>query len=131
MPIKNYLTSKLVPLLRTIPGLFEAVDQTFVIETVVGQLVIRIFDDWVACRFLDVEKAKTKFTISSCAGGRLNHFSGKWNWHWFDVAPYDAPKVYKFATAAHLDLLAEVVWREIEDLTPEAVAKSKEISAGT
>jgi hypothetical protein len=46
------------------------------IETCAGLLEICPFEDWIACRFDDVDLAKS--TVSS---GYLNRYSGKWNWN--------------------------------------------------
>ena len=52
------------------------------LRTVVGDLDISVFDDWVATRFADPEAAKALLNprgeLGSC---RLNPFSGKWNFH--------------------------------------------------
>lgn len=53
------------------------------IETNAGPLEIDFMCDnepWIACRFIDVDKAKRRFYI----GQRLNPYSGKWNWHVFE-----------------------------------------------
>lgn len=47
----------------------------WVIETKAGTLRASIQDDWLACKFDDVAKAKG-LALSS----RLNPYSGKWNW---------------------------------------------------
>ena len=49
-------------------------------DTAAGLLEIHPYDDWIACRFDDVERAKAQ--VSS---GYLNRYSGKWNWNF--VAP--------------------------------------------
>lgn len=46
------------------------------LDTRGGLLEIHPYEDWIACRFDDVELAKT--TVSS---GYLNRYSGKWNWN--------------------------------------------------
>ncbi len=50
------------------------------LDTRAGLLEIQPYDDWIACRFDDVDQAKAQ--VSS---GYLNRYSGKWNWHF--VAP--------------------------------------------
>ncbi len=50
------------------------------LDTCAGLLEIHPYEDWIACRFDDVELAKAK--VSS---GDLNCYSGKWNWNF--VAP--------------------------------------------
>jgi hypothetical protein len=60
------------------------------IETVAGALDLAPQDGWLACRFVDVERAKS---LLGCTwGGRLNPVSGKWNWHpeHLDAAAVDA-----------------------------------------
>lgn len=46
------------------------------LETVAGALHITPYDTWVATRFEDVARAKSKV-----GQGSLNPYSGKWNWH--------------------------------------------------
>lgn len=46
------------------------------LETIAGPLECKVYDDWIAMRFLDVKAAKERI-----AGGSLNSYSGKWNWH--------------------------------------------------
>ena len=53
-------------------------DDGFVLITPIGQLIIWIYDCWIACRFEDVHAA-TVFTKGVC-----NPFSGKWNWHYYN-----------------------------------------------
>ena len=64
----------------------------FRIMTQLGALDVQLFDDkngaWIAAIWDDLDKAKAyldKNTFS--ANRRLNHFSGKWNWHWAEQAP--------------------------------------------
>lgn len=54
------------------------------LDTTAGLLDIKPHDDWVACRFDDVELARAK--VSS---GYLNRYSGKWNWHFVAPTPED------------------------------------------
>jgi hypothetical protein len=58
------------------------------IETSLGTLVVTPYDNWIACHFKDVEKAKQHLS-----GDRLNKFSGKWNWHSHEFySPYIGDK---------------------------------------
>jgi hypothetical protein len=50
----------------------------FMLNTPIGLLNIWIFENWIACRFDDVEAA----TVFS--RGVSNRFSGKWNWHYYN-----------------------------------------------
>jgi hypothetical protein len=52
------------------------------VETVAGTLRLNIHDNWIACRFHDVARAKQHV----CSGpyARLNPYSGKWNWDGVD-----------------------------------------------
>jgi hypothetical protein len=54
----------------------------FLIETTAGELSVRIYEDWLACRFDDVARAK-----KIAPWGSLNPFSGKWNWMGLDTLP--------------------------------------------
>ena len=49
-----------------------------ILKTPIGPLLIRIFDNWIACRFDDVPAAYI-FTM-----GKSNRYSGKWNWHYYN-----------------------------------------------
>lgn len=55
----------------------------FVVETIAGPLRIHPYDDWIACRFADVARARAHFGPGDA---RLNRHSGKWNWHAFKPA---------------------------------------------
>jgi len=46
------------------------------LDTIGGLLDIKPYEDWVACRFDDVERANEQIHF-----GQLNRYSGKWNWH--------------------------------------------------
>ena len=54
------------------------------LETIAGPMDCSPYEDWLACRFVDVEKAKQVIGASS-----LNPFSGKWNWHYTKPTPTD------------------------------------------
>lgn len=54
-------------------------DGTLVIETTAGVLGITPMGDWIAGRFLDVDRAKRVLPHGNL--DRLNAFSGKWNFH--------------------------------------------------
>lgn len=56
----------------------------FKTETIIGPLHVRPMDDWLACRFIDVAAAAKHFNVTAISEHRLNPYSGKWNWHWFD-----------------------------------------------
>lgn len=46
----------------------------FVLPTTIGELWITPYDDWIACRWGNVDKARA-------AGLDCNPYSGKWNFH--------------------------------------------------
>lgn len=125
--LQSHLAKTLAPMLVKIGARKVSEDrEEYKIKTVVGELFISICDNWVHCCFEDVAAARKHFGDHGFQC-RLNPCSGKWNWHWFDVDP--KVLVEKPTVKGHLKLLADTVWREIEDLTPEAVAKSKLILA--
>jgi len=66
--VLEFITSK-----GATPGSFY----DFEIETKAGNLHLTPYDTWVACRFDDVERARTIVGND----GRLNRCSGKWNFH--------------------------------------------------
>lgn len=123
-----YLASVLAPMLCKI-GAARASDtrQEYKINTVVGMLFVAIYEDWVHCCFEDVAAAKAHFKVTGICQHRLNPCSGKWNWHHWDVRLDDVHLTGVKRDRAILDLLAVTVWREIQDLTPEAVEESKRI----
>jgi hypothetical protein len=45
----------------------------YVLDTIIGALWITPYDDWIACRWKDVEKARAVVDCNPC--------SGKWNFH--------------------------------------------------
>lgn len=51
------------------------------LDTPAGRLWISIYDDWIACRFDDVELGR-QFTAT--CGRTCNPYSGKWNFHFFN-----------------------------------------------
>jgi len=58
------------------------------IQTAIGPLEVTLYDKdgqgpWIACAFLDVEKARLHFGVSPSDffKFRLNPYSGKWNFH--------------------------------------------------
>lgn len=59
------------------------------LETVAGAMQVLPCEDWLACRFHDVERAK-KFSPA----GSLNPFSGKWNWHYTKPTEADLAHLY-------------------------------------
>jgi len=46
----------------------------YVLDTIIGELWITVYDDWIACRWDNVDKARA-------AGLGCNPYSGKWNFH--------------------------------------------------
>lgn len=68
----------LVPIPDRMPE--EAIEYT--VTTRAGLLKVYIYDDWIACRFEDVAKAR-----EVVRSGTLNPYSGKWNWHGLGVVP--------------------------------------------
>jgi hypothetical protein len=64
----------------------------FRIMTQSGALDVQLYDDkngaWIAAIWDDVKKAAAYLDAKTfSAGRRLNHFSGKWNWHWSEQTP--------------------------------------------
>lgn len=44
-------------------------------------------DPWIACRWLPEDMAEVNRALGQIGGGRLNQFSGKWNWHTYEQTP--------------------------------------------
>ena len=51
----------------------------YAVATVAGKLYVTIYEDWIACRFEEPERAK------AIGDTRLNPCSGKWNHHYDDA----------------------------------------------
>jgi len=125
IPYDHVLEAKLAPMLLALPGATKIGEQQIVVPTRLGRLRVHIFDDWVGCRFLDdLEPARKHFGVRNIGtAARLNPFSGKWN---FEVGADVFPRPKKTRNrwpAAALKTLADIVWREVQDLTVESVAK--------
>lgn len=94
------------------------------LETVVGTLSVILCEedgDWIACRFEDVEKAKQHFGIFNICQGRLNPYSGKWNWHcWEFMTRDEVEKMHRTSKVsdAHLKALAEAFLAAVQPLIP-------------
>jgi hypothetical protein len=116
--LKPYLAKTLAPMLLDIGArkVSESREE-YKIETTIGELFISIYDNWVHCCFEDVAAARKHFGDHGFQC-RLNPCSGKWNWHFWDVRSDQTTKNWRKET---LKLLAETVWREIEDLTKQEV----------
>ena len=74
-------------------GAVDAVFETswrMQLPTKLGKLCISVHDDWLACRFDDVERAVRHFGSLPM---RLNPNSGKWNWGCGERAP--APELFE------------------------------------
>ena len=61
----------------------------YAVATVAGSLYVTVYDDWIACRFEEPERAK------AIGDTRLNPYSGKWNHH------YDAAEFKSRRTTRH------------------------------
>lgn len=95
---------------------------TFTAQTICGPLTITPLDNFIACRFEDVEKAKAHFGVRDYDVGakRLNPFSGKWNWHWFEGAAYKT-RPSKAHVKAGIDAVLKTLTAEVEAiLAPNA-----------
>ena len=51
----------------------------YTVATVAGKLYVTVYDNWIACRFEEPERAK------AISDTRLNPYSGKWNHHYDDA----------------------------------------------
>lgn len=52
------------------------------LDTIAGELEINVYDGWLATRFADVDRANALLNPRGHLGdGRLNPFSGKYNFH--------------------------------------------------
>jgi hypothetical protein len=70
--VTTYLES-----IGTRPGGFYDLE----LDTPAGLLNLSVYEDWVATRFEDVERAAT---ITKAIGRPCNPYSGKWNFHYYD-----------------------------------------------
>jgi hypothetical protein len=119
--LQSYLAKQLAPmLLKEGARKVSESREEYKIQTVIGELFIHIQADFVHCCFEDVAAARQHFGDHGFQH-RLNPCSGKWNWHVWDVQR-DPDAVGNWRKNV-LKNLAEIVWREIEDLTPKAAAE--------
>jgi hypothetical protein len=51
---------------------------SYVLPTSLGPMYVHVIDDWIACRFEDVTRARA--VLPHGWTSRLNPHSGKWNW---------------------------------------------------
>lgn len=58
------------------------------LQTEAGPLSVSVYDDWVACRFEDVDRAKA--LLPHGYHDRLNRHTGKWNHLYIGWSPRDA-----------------------------------------
>jgi hypothetical protein len=59
------------------------------LPTICGTLHVTPYGNWIACRFYDTDAAVAHFG-SDQAHGRLNRYSGKWNFHFAAIPAADA-----------------------------------------
>lgn len=72
------------------------------VQTALGALRVHVIDDWIACRWDDVEAAKRVFPHASHLS-RLNPYSGKWNFsEGIDRKAADTFEVFCKALTPHL-----------------------------
>lgn len=76
-------------------------DREFSLDTPLGPLGATPYDDWIACQFKDVAKAKQHLPHGHA--DRLNPYSGKWNWHGdgLDADGYATEMLNKFEAAVN------------------------------
>jgi hypothetical protein len=77
----------------------------YTIETVAGMMGCTPYDNWLACRFYSVEKAKPLVKA-----GSLNPFSGKWNWH------YDKPTAKDLASLQYQIAAVAIAPQEVTEI---------------
>ena len=85
-------------------------DREFSLDTPLGPLGASPYDDWIACQFKDVAKAKAKQHLPHGHADRLNPYSGKWNWHGdgLDADGYATEMLNKFEAAVNQLLAIKV-----------------------
>ena len=77
----------------------------YAVATVAGNLYVTVYDDWIACRFEEPERAK-----AAASDARLNPYSGKWNHH------YDAAEFKGRRTTRHC---VDYFFMELDHYLPE------------
>lgn len=60
----------------------------YTVATAAGNLYVTAYEDWIACRFEEPERAK------AISDTRLNPYSGKWNHH-YDLAEFQTRRTTK------------------------------------
>ena len=76
MPVRKFNFADAVAANLKLIGAREAGPYGWQLDTIGGLLDIKPYEDWIACRFDDVERANEQIRF-----GQLNRYSGKWNWH--------------------------------------------------
>jgi len=66
---------------RTPNGMYD-----YAVATVAGTLHVTVYDNWIACRFEEPERAK------AVSDTRRNPYSGKWNHH-YDNADFKSERM--------------------------------------
>ncbi|GIK74398.1 MAG: hypothetical protein BroJett021_33860 [Chloroflexota bacterium] len=90
---------------QALPGLGARERQSgWEMDSIAGLMEIYPYDDWVACRFRDPDRANQVIRF-----GTLNRCSGKWNWHFTSPNRNDADFVIeqleRIAIAPRLEAL--------------------------
>ena len=69
------------------PDFIIAMGAEWIVQTKAGPMKAMGYGNWVACRFDDAKRAfEVLKAIPSIGTGRLNPYSGKWNFHF---APFE------------------------------------------
>jgi hypothetical protein len=71
------------------PSEIDGQGSKMALQTICGTLHITPYGNWIACRFHDVQAAVARFGYHP-SYGRLNPWSGKWNFHFAAIAAEDA-----------------------------------------
>ena len=98
----------------------EGGPRDFCLDTPLGQLWASPYDDWIACRFDNLELAKQH--LPHGYDDRLNKFSGKWNWHGdgLDADGYATEMLNKFEAAVNQILAMKTAHQLPGDAEPGA-----------
>lgn len=76
----------------------------YAVATVAGNLLVTVYDNWIACRFEEPERAK------AISDARLNPYSGKWNHH-YDPAVFTSRRTTR--------LYVDYFFLELDRFLPE------------
>jgi hypothetical protein len=97
-------------------------DDRYFVETKIGKLIITPYNDWIACYFSgDLEPVRKHFGVYRLyvGCGRLNPYSGKWNFLVHEVMPKEWHPRGGIPSREACSKLADFFISELTKILPE------------